>query len=87
MMVPVEKGSIGGKERKWRGRRNERMVNRGLEGGFRWEHKEPTLVSACSVLSEVLRYAWLMSLRGRGMYCKVKLLGENTSEVRERQGV
>jgi hypothetical protein len=28
-----------------------------------------------------------MSLRGRGMYCKVKLLGENTSEVRERQEV
>lgn len=42
----------------------------------------PTLVSACSVLSGALRYAWLMSLRGRGMYCKVKLL---TGEIRGRR--
>lgn len=35
-----------------------------------------TLVSACSVLSGALRYAWLMSLRGRGIYCRVKLLRE-----------
>lgn len=40
----------------------------------------PTLVSACSVLSGALRYAWLMSLRGRGMYCKVKLLREERAE-------
>lgn len=69
------------------------MVNRGMEGGIEMgadelgKRQEPTLVSACSVLSGALRYAWLMSLSGRGMYCNVKLLGENTSEVRERQGV
>lgn len=40
----------------------------------------PTLVNACSVLSGALRYAWLMSLSGRGMYCKVKLLREERAE-------
>lgn len=44
----------------------------------------PTLVSACSVLSGALRYAWLMSLRGRGMYCKVKLLRKGRE--REERG-
>lgn len=43
-----------------------------------------TLVSACSVLSGALRYAWLMSLRGRGIYCKVKLLREEISEEEGR---
>ena len=45
-----------------------------------------TLVSACSVLSGALRYAWLMSLTGRGMYCKVKLLKEERSEEEGRTG-
>lgn len=44
----------------------------------------PTLVSACSVLSGALRYAWLMSLSGRGMYCKVKLLREERAEEEGR---
>lgn len=47
----------------------------------------PTLVSACSVLSGALRYAWLMSLRGRGMYCKVKLLrAEQKKRKEQRKG-
>lgn len=33
-----------------------------------------TLVRACSVFSGALRYAWVTSLRGRGMYWRVKLL-------------
>ena len=41
----------------------------------------PTFVRACSVFSGALRYAWLMSLRGRGMYCKVKLLWKDRAEV------
>lgn len=44
----------------------------------------PTLVNACSVLSGALRYAWLISLRGRGMYCKVKLLRKGKEEEEER---
>lgn len=43
-----------------------------------------TLVSACSVLSGALRHAWLMSLRGRGMYCRVKLLREEKAEEERR---
>lgn len=47
----------------------------------------PTLVSACSVLSGALRYAWLMSLKGRGMYCKVKLLrAEQKKRKEQRKG-
>lgn len=46
--------------------------------------KALTLVSACSVLSGSLRCAWLMSLRGRGMYCKVKLLRDGRADQRRR---
>lgn len=42
-----------------------------------------TLARACSVLSGLLRYAPVTSLRGRGMYCRVKLLWE---EVRGEPG-
>lgn len=44
-----------------------------------------TLVSACSVLSGALRYACVMSLRGRGMYCKVKLLREGKKQKRKEE--
>lgn len=46
-----------------------------------------TLVRAWSVFSGALRYAWVTSLRGRGMYWRVKLLfiiGEGSK--REREG-